>query len=217
MHGIPKVLHLDNAAEFEGRALRSGCNQHGVELMYRPAGRPYFGGHIARLNRTIMERVHSLPGSTGSSPKARKERKPEAEAALTIRDFEQWLMQEIGQTYHHASHRGLQGATPYSMWAQLAGAAPPPSFSQITRRRIAVPDSISANEAKDHPGRRIDGLLSSLLASDLCTLASSEAKGHRQVPSGGLVADLRQRGWQALHGGDLCRPSTQQSRDVGAT
>ncbi|AEI82033.1 TniA-like transposition protein (plasmid) [Cupriavidus necator N-1] len=125
MHGIPKVLHLDNAAEFKSRALRSGCSQYGVELMYRPAGRPYFGGHIERLNRTLMERVHSLPGSTGSSPKGRKARPPEREASLTIREFEKWLVLEIAQRYHHNAHRGLRGATPYSMWATLGGETPP--------------------------------------------------------------------------------------------
>lgn len=125
MHGIPKVLHLDNAAEFKSRALRSACSQYGVELMYRPAGRPYFGGHIERLNRTLMERVHSLPGSTGSSPKGRKARAPEREASLTIREFERWLVLEIAQRYHHNAHRGLRGATPYSMWATLGGVTPP--------------------------------------------------------------------------------------------
>ncbi|MGY2492928.1 Mu transposase C-terminal domain-containing protein [Cupriavidus sp. CP313] len=125
MHGIPKVLHLDNAAEFKSRALRSGCSQYGVELMYRPVGRPYFGGHIERLNRTIMERVHSLPGSTGSTPKGRKARPPEREAVLTIREFERWLVLEIAQRYHHNAHRGLLGATPYSMWATIGGATPP--------------------------------------------------------------------------------------------
>jgi len=119
MHGVPKVLHLDNAAEFKSKALRAGCNQYGIELMYRPPGRPYFGGHIERLNRTMMEKVHSLPGSTGSSTKGRKARKPEAEAALTLREFEQWLMYEIGQTYHHSAHRGLSGATPYSAWSDV--------------------------------------------------------------------------------------------------
>ncbi|GAB7540446.1 transposase [Cupriavidus sp. 8B] len=125
MHGVPKVLHLDNAAEFKSRALRAGCNQYGIELMYRPPGRPYFGGHIERLNRTMMEKVHSLPGSTGSSTKGRKAHKPEAEAALTLPEFEQWLMYEIGQTYHHSAHRGLGGATPYSAWSTLSEASKP--------------------------------------------------------------------------------------------
>jgi putative transposase len=49
MRGIPRVLHLDNAAEFKSRALRSGCREYGIDLMYRPVGKPHFGGHIERL------------------------------------------------------------------------------------------------------------------------------------------------------------------------
>nr|WP_256983510.1 Mu transposase C-terminal domain-containing protein [Caballeronia sordidicola] len=123
MRGVPKVLHLDNAAEFKSRALRTGCSEYGIELMYRPVGRPHFGGHIERLNRTLMERVHGLPGTTGSSPKGRKARAPEKRAALTLHEFEQWLALEIGQRYHHSAHRGLHGATPFSMWTALNGAA----------------------------------------------------------------------------------------------
>jgi len=72
-----------------------------------------------------MEKVHSLPGSTGSSSKGRKARKPEAEVALTLPEFEQWLMYEIGQTYDHSAHRGLSGATPYSAWSTLSEASKP--------------------------------------------------------------------------------------------
>jgi putative transposase len=34
MQRIPKVLHMDNAAEFKSKALRAGCAQYGIELMY---------------------------------------------------------------------------------------------------------------------------------------------------------------------------------------
>jgi putative transposase len=34
--GIPRSLHLDNAKEFRGRALRWGCEQHGIQIIYRP-------------------------------------------------------------------------------------------------------------------------------------------------------------------------------------
>ena len=124
MHGVPTVLHLDNAAEFKSRALRAGCSQYGVELMYRPVGRPHFGGHIERLNRTLMERLRGLPGATDSSPKGRKARAPEKEAALTLREFERWLALEVAQRYHHSEHRGLMGATPASSWAALTESAP---------------------------------------------------------------------------------------------
>ena len=125
MQGVPKVLHLDNAAEFKGKALRAGCAQYGIDLMYRPVGRPHFGGHIERLNRTLMQRLKGLPGATGNSVKGRKVRRPEETAALTLKEFELWLAVEIGKRYHHSEHRGLMGATPASVWQKLCGVQPP--------------------------------------------------------------------------------------------
>lgn len=124
MHGIPKTLHLDNAAEFHGRALRLGCAEYGVELQYRPVGRPHFGGHIERLNRTLMQRLKGLPGATGNSPVGRKARKPEVTASLTLLEFEKWLALEIGDRYHRSEHRGLFGATPAGTWEVLAKETP---------------------------------------------------------------------------------------------
>jgi putative transposase len=36
MSGKPRLLYLDNAAEFKSEALRRGCEQHGIRLDYRP-------------------------------------------------------------------------------------------------------------------------------------------------------------------------------------
>jgi len=125
MQGIPAILHLDNAAEFKSKALRAGCAQYGIELMYRPVGRPYYGGHIERLNRTLMQRLKGLPGTTGNSAKGRKARKPEETAALTLREFERWVALEIGLRYHHSEHRGLMGATPAHAWEALTAVQAP--------------------------------------------------------------------------------------------
>lgn len=125
INGIPKLLHMDNAAEFHSRALRRGCGQYGIELEYRPVGQPHFGGHIERMNRTLMQRLKGLPGATGNSPKGRKARKSEESACLTLKEFEQWLALEVGQRYHLSGHRGLFGATPLATWQALAAEAPP--------------------------------------------------------------------------------------------
>ena len=127
MQGIPRVLHMDNAAEFKSKALRMGCSQYGIELMYRPVGRPHFGGHIERLNRTLMQRLKGLPGATGNSPKGRKAgtvKNPEEGAALTLREFESWLAVEVGMRYHNSPHRGLMGATPASAWDKMTDVQP---------------------------------------------------------------------------------------------
>ncbi len=49
MHGIPQAIHLDNAAEFHGKALKRGCIQYGSELMYRPIRQPRYGGYVERV------------------------------------------------------------------------------------------------------------------------------------------------------------------------
>ena len=44
--------------EFKSEALRRGCDQHGIELAYRPPGRPHYGGIVERLIGTTMKQVH---------------------------------------------------------------------------------------------------------------------------------------------------------------
>lgn len=116
MAGLPKSLHLDNAPEFHSHALTRGCAEFGIELIYRPLGRPHFGGHIERFIGTLMSRLKALPGATGSSVAGRKRRKPEKSAVLTLAELESWLAVEIGEVYHHSEHRGLPGATPAGAW-----------------------------------------------------------------------------------------------------
>ena len=124
MYGIPQCLHLDNAAEFRSRALRTGCAQYGIELMYRPVGKPHYGGHVERMNRTLMQRLKGLPGATGNTTRGRKERKPEELACLTLPEFERWLALEIGQRYHRSEHRGLHGGMPHAAWTTLSAVRP---------------------------------------------------------------------------------------------
>jgi len=124
MAGLPRSLHLDNAPEFHSKALSRGCQEFGIELTYRPRGRPHFGGHIERLIGTLMSRLKVLPGSTGSSVAQRKHRHPEKRAVMTLRELERWLAIEIGERYHRSAHRGLSGATPIGAWKAQAPGRP---------------------------------------------------------------------------------------------
>jgi putative transposase len=89
--GIPKALHLDNAKEFESAALVRGCQEYGIELEYRPPGRPHFGGHVERLIGTMMGAVHLLPGTTFSNVAQKGNYKSESAASLTLAELERWL------------------------------------------------------------------------------------------------------------------------------
>ncbi len=122
--GIPRVIHVDNGAEFRALAFERACAEHAVFLTYRPPGTPRFGGHIERLIGTMMGEAHLLPGSHFSNVRERGDLDPEATATMTLRELEAWLALEIVGVYHARVHRSL-GAPPNAVWAAGIAAAPP--------------------------------------------------------------------------------------------
>lgn len=117
MSGKPRLLYLDNAAEFKSEALRRGCEQHGIRLDYRPLGQPHYGGIVERIIGTAMRMIHDeLPGTTFSNPDQRGEYASKSKAALTLRELERWLALAVG-TYHGSVHDGLL-QPPAARWAE---------------------------------------------------------------------------------------------------
>jgi len=104
--GRPGALHLDNAKEFRGEMMQRACEKYGIRLEFRPVRTPEYGGHIERLMGTCMRKVHTLPGTTFSNPQQRGEYNAEKMAALTLREFEQWLTTYITNVYHKSVHSG---------------------------------------------------------------------------------------------------------------
>lgn len=133
MSGKPRLLYLDNAAEFKSEALRRGCEQHGIKLDYRPPGQPHYGGIVERIIGTAMQMVHDeVPGTTFSNPGQRGEYASEKMAALTLRELERWLALAVG-TYHGSVHNGLL-QPPAACWAEaVARVGVPP----VVTRAIA--------------------------------------------------------------------------------
>jgi putative transposase len=125
MHGLPRTLHLDNGREFHSRALKRGCQQHGIRIDYRPPATPRFGGHIERLMGTLMTRTHALPGTTGSNVVARGDYPSEAKAILTLREFERILACEVLGPYHNDLHAAL-GQSPAAAWGAGIAASEAP-------------------------------------------------------------------------------------------
>jgi putative transposase len=115
VHGIPTMIHLDNAKEFHSQALARGSREHGIELSYRPPGLPHFGGHIERLIGTLMGEVHLLPGTTFSSVAARGVYDSAKKAVMTFKELEQWLTLQICGVYHNSRHSAL-GRAPLEAW-----------------------------------------------------------------------------------------------------
>ena len=110
--GKPKMLGVDNAAEFHSQAFERGCAQHGIKVDWRPPGQPHFGGVVERLIGTLMQRIHNLPGTTFSNTTQRGNYDSDGRACLTLEELERWLTVAICKDYHQSGHRGLDGAAP---------------------------------------------------------------------------------------------------------
>lgn len=130
MYGKPRCILVDNGKDLRSLALKRGCEQHGIDLRWRPVKRPHYGAHIERLMGTLMRLVHGLPGTTFSNIKQRGDYPSEDRAVMTLDELRAWLVQKICRLYHVRLHRGL-GGPPLLAWekawrdAQGALVAPP--------------------------------------------------------------------------------------------
>jgi putative transposase len=116
--GKPRRLGVDNAAEFHSAAFERGCAQHGIAIEWRPPGQPHFGGIVERVVGTLMQLVHTLPGTTFSNPAERGSYDSDKTACLTLEDLERWLAVAITKYYHVRPHEGLDDETPLHRYEQ---------------------------------------------------------------------------------------------------
>ena len=115
MYGKPRQILVDNGKDFRSDALKRGCEEHGIDLVWRPVRTPHYGGHIERLIGTLMHIAHLLPGTTFSNIQQRGDYDSEKRARLTLAEFRQWITQKICRFYHPRKHRGL-GIPPLIAW-----------------------------------------------------------------------------------------------------
>jgi putative transposase len=140
--GVMDTVHADNAKEFRGHMLRMACQEYGIILHWRPAGRPHFGGHIERLLGTLNHEIHNLPGSTFANPQARGTYDSAQHAAMTLSEFERWFAITVVEVYHQRLHHEL-GATPLQKYeegifgtAERPGRGLPDRFLEERRLRL---------------------------------------------------------------------------------
>lgn len=105
--GVMRSLHMDNAREFRGKMLRRACQEHGIDVNFRPVLKPNYGGHIERLLGTLASEIHALPGTTFSNPPSKGEYDSKKEAVVSLSEFETWLATYITGVYHQREHSGI--------------------------------------------------------------------------------------------------------------
>jgi putative transposase len=118
VQGKPRRLGVDNGSEFHSQAFERGCAQHGIDIEWRPPGRPHFGGVIERVIGTLMGLVHGLPGTTFSDVGQRGSYDSDKAACLTLDEVEHWLAVAVAKYYHQHPHEGLDGQTPMRRWQE---------------------------------------------------------------------------------------------------
>lgn len=115
--GRPATVHVDNGPDFRSDDLRKSCSEYGIDLAFRPVKVPRYGGHIERLQGTLLRELHDLPGTTFSSFKDRGDYDPEKHAVMTKDELERQLLKLICNEYHRRKHMGV-GMPPLRKWEQ---------------------------------------------------------------------------------------------------
>ncbi|MBB2777837.1 UNVERIFIED_ORG: putative transposase [Comamonas terrigena] len=106
--GRPKKVRWDNGPDFRSDSVRAVCNLYGIDAEFRPVKVPRYGGHIERLQGTLLRELHDLPGTTFSSVQERQEYDSEGRAMLTKAELEKQLLKIICNEYHRRKHRSLE-------------------------------------------------------------------------------------------------------------
>ena len=113
--GAAKKVYVDNGSDFRSDTLLRSCLPYGIQLEFRKVKTPHYGGHIERLLGTLLREIHALPGTTFSSIKDKEGHDPDKHAAMTLGEFETWLLTLICKLYHQRPHSEL-GMSPLRKW-----------------------------------------------------------------------------------------------------
>lgn len=124
MYGQFRRLHADHATPHRAESFRRACFANGIDPDIRPRGPAHFGGHIERLIGTMVGKMRLLPGATGGNVTQRDGYDAGKAAALTLDEFERWLLFQIG-IYHNSPHKGLGGKCPAQVWEEAVSGHPP--------------------------------------------------------------------------------------------
>lgn len=129
--GFPDIVHVDNAAELNGRMMHGARRLYRFDLRDRPVGSPNFGGHVESAFKTFMYEFKSLPGTKFSNPMERGEYDSEGKAIFTIAEFEAFFTEFLVNDYHLRKHRGkeMDRLTPLQKWKKgiFEGDSMPPT------------------------------------------------------------------------------------------
>jgi transposase InsO family protein len=101
--GLPKRLVIDNGAAYRAASLQGICARLEIRLVYCRPYSPEGKGKLERWHRTLRNRfLNEL----------------DLDAVRDLHDLNARLWAWLEESYHHTSHRGLDGLTPLERYRQ---------------------------------------------------------------------------------------------------
>jgi putative transposase len=126
---VPSMLHIDNGSGYKNQMMNDEhhgfYHRFGIEVMFAIPGNAKGKGHVERFFGTLKEQFHksfdSYCGDDMSASVLNKLVRDANSGKLTLPSQKQYQARLVGwlAEYHQRGHRGLEGATPASHWAQL--------------------------------------------------------------------------------------------------
>lgn len=132
--GVPKAIVVDNGPEFHGNSFREASLALGFDIIYCPAGKPWFKGRIERwFGRLGKQVLHRIPGTTFSNPTERGRYKAEKKAVMTLNDLHATITKWVVKDYSVDIHSELY-CSPLEQWERGVHSNPvmvPPSIEDL--------------------------------------------------------------------------------------
>jgi putative transposase len=130
--GIPSVFYTDHGSDFTSKHMEQVAADLGMELVFSEKGAPRGRGKVERFFRSVDQLF--LQDVPGYAPKGYHE----AEATLTLPDFEQRFQTWLLSDYHHRVHSET-GEEPKDRW-EAGGFVPrmPDSLEQLDLLLLTV-------------------------------------------------------------------------------
>ncbi|MEG6520852.1 DDE-type integrase/transposase/recombinase [Desulfotomaculum sp. 1211_IL3151] len=124
-YGVPKVIIVDNGAEFHGNALKDACEQLDILIYYAPRRTPEWKASIERYFRSFQSGlIHKMPGTTRSNVQDLGEIDPSKHACIDMSLLLELIHKWIVDVYSRRVNRGAKGV-PSLVWDHNVKIYPP--------------------------------------------------------------------------------------------
>ena len=134
--GVPKILKMDNGAEFWSLSLRATAGQLNFEIIRMPRGKGHMKGGIERAQGVVNhDFIGFLPGRTFRDVREKGDYNSQKRAAVTFPKLVDLFTKYVVDIMHNKPMASLLGMTPLQKWESLSGCGVemPPEAKDSTR------------------------------------------------------------------------------------